>query len=45
MSPLDKGDKDIPFVQQRIFVTFHPEQKQSIALFAAQGKAPPTQTT
>ncbi len=25
-----------PFAQQRIFVTFHPEQEQSIALFEAQ---------
>ena len=43
MSPLSKGDKDIPFAQQRIFVTFDPEQEQSTALFVAQGMALPTQ--
>ena len=26
MSPLGKGDRDIPFSQQRIFVTFDPSK-------------------
>ena len=36
--------KEEPLTKQRIFVTFHPEQEQSTALFTAQGKASTTQS-
>ena len=39
---LGGGFMDEPLTQQRIFVSFHPEQEQSTALFVAQGKVMPT---
>ena len=43
VATLGKGYMDEPFAQQRIFITFYPEQEQSTTLVVAQGEALPTQ--
>ena len=37
VATLDGGFRDEPLTQQRIFVSFHPEQEQSTALVVVQG--------